>query len=98
PPPRPAVNPPTATTRRTVASQPYAWPYNGDIDPAHTALMVFTGDSPGEPPLGPMHTLADLASKLKAAGVRLVHLPREGAAVASLPFVPDLTVVRPKLG
>ena len=88
----------TASTGRTVAAEPYVWPYDGDIEPAHTALMVFTGDSADTPPLGPMHTLAGLASKLKAAGVRLVHLPRQGAAEASLPFVPDLVIVRPKLG
>jgi isochorismate hydrolase len=85
-------------TARQVLAQPYVWPYDGDVGPAHTALLVFTGDVPDRAPIGPMHRLAGLAAKLRGAGVTLVHLPRQGNEDAVLPFVPDLTIVRPKLG
>lgn len=88
----------TQALKRQVAATPYAWPYDGDVDPAHTALLVFTGDTSEEAPLEPMHVLAGLAPKLRSAGVCLAHLPRQGNEATPLPFEADLTVIRPKLG
>ena len=80
------------------AARPYVWPYDGAIDPAHTALLLFTGDTETEASL-------DVIQRWGAAPLAAVErrpprsLPRRKRLVRSeLPFEPDLVIERPRLG
>src|SRR4051794_32936638 len=83
---------------QVTAARPYVWPYDGAIDPAHTALLLFTGDTNAVPPAEPLERLHRLASKAKASGIKLVLLPRAGSLELAPPFVPDYVVERPSIG
>jgi hypothetical protein len=83
---------------QVTAARPYVWPYDGAIDPAHTALLVFTGDSESGAAVEVIQRLGRFAETLRAKGVRLVSLPREGGPPKELPFEPDLVIERPRLG
>jgi nicotinamidase-related amidase len=83
---------------QVTAARPYVWPYDGAIDPARTALLLFTGDSELQAPVEAMQRLGRFADALCTKGVRLVSLPREGGPAMNLPFEPDLVIERPRLG
>ena len=83
---------------QVTAARPYVWPYDGAIDPAHTALLVFTGDTTDVTPAEPLQRLQSLAKQAKASGMKLVLLPRSGPLQQAPPFVPDYMVARPSIG
>lgn len=83
---------------QVATARPYVWPYDGAIDPAHTALLLFTGDSESEAAVEVIQRLGRFAGALRAKGMRLVSLPREGGPAVELPFEPDLIIERPRLG
>src|SRR5436189_1116084 len=80
------------------AARPYVWPYDGALDPAHTALLLFTGDTTVVPPAEPLQRLQRLAKQAKASGIKLVLLPRAGSLQLAPPFTPDHVVERPSIG
>ena len=82
---------------QVTAARPYVWPYDGAIDPAHTALLLFTGDTEELPPEAPVHRLQRLASVAREKGMKLVILPRSGSYEMS-PFRPDYVIERPAIG
>src|SRR4051812_4063903 len=83
---------------QVTAARPYVWPYDGAIDPAHTALLVFTGDTNVAPPPEPLQRLQRLAAKAKVSGMKLVLLPRAGSLEPAPPFAPDYVIERPSIG
>ena len=82
---------------QVTAARPYVWPYDGAIDPAHTALLLFTGDTQDAPPDAAWQTVQSLAASARSAGVKLVLLPRNGS-VGKPPFEADYVVERPSIG
>jgi nicotinamidase-related amidase len=83
---------------QVTAARPYVWPYDGALDPAHTALLLFTGDAELQAPGEVIRRLGLFACTLRSNGIRLVSLPREGGPAMELPFEPDLVIERPRLG
>src|SRR5438477_11352043 len=82
---------------QVTAARPYVWPFDGDIDPAQTALLLFTGDTSDLPPEQPWHQVQRLASAARNAGIKLVILPRSGSFDMA-PFKPDFVIERPSIG
>ena len=83
---------------QVTAARPYVWPYDGALDPAHTALLLFTGDTTAVPPAEPLRRLQSLAAKAKASGIKLVLLPRNSSLQPAPPFAPDYVIERPSIG
>ena len=83
---------------QVTAARPYVWPYDGAIDPAHTALLLFTGDSDAAPPAEPLRRLQRLAAALNASGVKLIALPRAGSSGMTPGYLAEYVVERPALG
>jgi nicotinamidase-related amidase len=81
----------TTTSKRYVAADPYAWPYNGDLRPENTALIVidmqtdFCGEGGYIAQLGYdisitracVGPIKNLLSKLRGKGFKIMHT-REG--------------------
>ena len=83
---------------QVTTARPYVWPYDGAIDPAHTALLVFSGDSEPAASVEVIQRLGRFADTLRTKGVRLVSLPRAGGPPMELPSEPDLVIERPRVG
>jgi nicotinamidase-related amidase len=84
------------------ATTPYAWPWDGRLDPARLAVLVVTTGTPG--PAGPaaaapgLRTLADTARGTGALVVNVRTLPPAARATALAPgtaptLFPDAVVV-----
>src|SRR6201992_402562 len=76
---------------RTIKSEPYAWPYNGDLRPANTALIIIDmqTDFCGvggyvakrvyalSRPRAPIEPIKRLLAAMRAGGYHIIHT-REG--------------------
>src|ERR1700760_2828565 len=85
-------------TQRTVAADPYPWPYNGDLRPANTAFLVidmqtdFCGPGGYVDKMGydisltraPIAPIKRLLAALRARGYHIFHT-RAGARARSAP-------------
>lgn len=81
----------------TAVSEPYPWPWHGNFDPAHTALLVVHDH--GAPPLhrdarALLCSIVELASR---SGVTIGELPAPGP-VAVTDYAADFRLERPHLG
>src|SRR3974390_2656573 len=95
-----SLAPPPTMTERFIPAEPYAWPYNGDLRPANTALVVidmqtdFCGiggyvDKMGydlSMPRAPIEPIRRLLAVMREKGFLIIHT-REGhrADLSDLP-------------
>ena len=85
------LEPAASTTERFIAAEPYPWPYNGDLTPANTALVIidmqvdFCGVGGYVDKMGydisltraPIAPLQHLLAAMRAQGFHIIHT-REG--------------------
>ena len=85
------LEPAASTTQRVIAAEPYPWPYNGDLTPANTALVIidmqvdFCGVGGYVDKMGydisltraPIAPLQHLLAAMRAQGFHIIHT-REG--------------------
>jgi isochorismate hydrolase len=80
----------------TVDARPYRWPYHGGLIPGRTAILVCWDEVVG-PGSREVAALRAVVERGRAAGMRVVHLPR-GAAPALEPRPGDLVCARSGFG
>ena len=81
-----------------VDSRPYAWPYEGSIQPSRTALLVATDSEQIARGLSAVSSLRLLAGRARLLGIKVIHLPATSRTSALEVADGDLVIQRPAFG